>query len=105
MAQLVQLNKHAKDFERLNTELIFVFREEREGVAGLKKIKDKHNPPYRLALDFDKKSSQAYSPKAMTFNNYVVDSSGIVRGVVAGTLTDRAKADELLRILNEIESQ
>jgi peroxiredoxin len=105
MRQLVQLQKHADDFKNLNAELIFVYREEKEGVDGLKKIKDKVNPTYRLALDFEKKSSGAYSPEKMTFNNYVVDSKGTVRGIVDGTLRDRATAEELTKIFKEIESQ
>ena len=103
MKQLVELQKHADEFKNLNTELVFVFREEAEGVAGLKKIKDKHNPSYRLALDFQKKSSEVYSPKPGTYYNYVVDAKGTVRGIIDGTLMDRAKSDELLKILREIE--
>lgn len=102
MRQLVELQKHAEDFKRLNTEMLFVFREESEGVEGLKKIKDKHKTTYRLSLDFDKKSSKAYSPKNRTFDNYVVDSKGIIRGIIDGTLRDRATAEELMKVLGEI---
>ena len=38
MQQLVELQKHAEAFKRLNAELVFVFREESLGVSGLKKI-------------------------------------------------------------------
>jgi len=105
MKQLVQLQKNADDFKKLNAELIFVFREERLGVEGLEKIKDKVKPTYRLALDFDKKSSSAYSPKKKTFDNYVIDSDGTVRQIIDGTLTVRATAEELIKILEEIESE
>ena len=104
MKQLVQLQEHAEEFKELNAELIFVYREETEGVDGLKKIKDKANPSFRLALDFEKKSSGAYSPKKRTFNNYVIDSKGTVRGIIDGTLRNRATAEELKKILKEIES-
>ena len=56
------------------------------------------------ADDF-KKSSGAYSPEKMTFNNYVIDSKGTVRGIVDGTLRDRATAEELTKIFKEIESE
>lgn len=105
MRQLVQLQKHADQFKALNAELIFVYREESEGVDGLQKIKKKVNPTYRLSLDFEKKNSAAYSPKKMTFNNYVIDSAGNLRGIVDGTLRDRATAEELTKILKEIESK
>jgi peroxiredoxin len=103
MRQLVELKKDADQFKALNAELLFVFREESEGVEGLKKIREKHDPPYRLMLDFEKKSSRAYSPGKMTFDNYVIDSSGKVRGIVDGNLRERATAEELLKLLKEIE--
>jgi len=105
MKQLVELQSHAGKFKQLGAEVVFVYREEREGLEGLQKIKEKFDPPYRLALDFEKKSSRAYSPEAKTFDNYVIDSSGTVRGVVGGTVTSRAKAEQLLKILNEINHQ
>ena len=105
MAQLVELKGHASSFRELNAELVFVFREESEGVEGLKKIKEKHDPPYRLVLDLDKKSSKAYSPQRMTFDNYVIDAKGKVRGIVDGTLRDRATADELLKFLKQIQEE
>ncbi len=105
MRQLVELTKYADQFKALNAELLFVFREESEGVEGLKKIKEKHDPPYRLMLDFEKKSSGAYSPKKMTFDNYVIDSSGKLRGIVDGNLRERATAEELLKLLKQIEQE
>jgi len=105
MRQLVQLQKNADDFKKLNAELIFVYREEKEGVDGLKKIKDKIKPTYRLTLDFEKKSSAAYSSKKGTFDNYVIDSDGVVRGIIDGKLMVRATASELIKILEEIESE
>ncbi|MGI9474755.1 MAG: peroxiredoxin family protein [Rubripirellula sp.] len=104
MRQLVQLKSHAEEFKANNATLIFVFREESEGVDGLKKIKEKHDPPFVLALDLDKKSSKDYSPKRMTFDNYVIDSKGKIRGVIDGSLRDRAKSDELLKVLKEIQA-
>ena len=105
MRQLVELQGHAEDFKSLNAELIFVFREEADGVDGLKKIKDKHETTFTLALDADKKSSKAYSPEKMTFDNFVIDTSGVVRGIVDGTLRDRATADELTKVLRQIQSK
>jgi alkyl hydroperoxide reductase subunit AhpC len=107
MRQLVQLQERAEDFKKMNTELVFVFREESDGVDGLKKIAEKVRPANRktflLGLDPDKKSSAVYSSKKRTFDNYVIDSKGIVRGKVDGSLKDRATADELLKIIGEIE--
>lgn len=103
MRQLVELKEHALEFKNLNAELVFVYREESEGVDGLKKIKDKHDPPFRLALDYEKKSSKAYSPESMTFDNYVVDSKQVVQGIVSGTLRERAKPQELIEMLKGLQ--
>ncbi len=80
-----------------------MFREEAKGVEGLKLINDKHETGFTLAVDPEKTSTKVYSSGKMEFDNYVIDSRGIVRGVVDGTLRDRATAAELTRILNEIE--
>lgn len=105
MAQLVQLQKQADDFKKMNAELIFVFREEQEGVDGLKKIKDKYKTDFTLTLDLNKKSTKAYSSANRTFDNYVIDKTGIVRGKIDGTLRERATAKQLLKILKDIDSE
>ena len=105
MRQLVQLQQRADEFKKLNAEMLFVFREEQEGVDGLKKIKARTKTDFTLAIDFDKKSSKAYSTRRMTFDNYVIDSDGVVRAEIDGTLRDRATADELIKVLTEIESK
>jgi peroxiredoxin len=103
MRQLVQLQKQADEFKALNTEIIFVFREEKSGVDGLKKIKDKTGSDFTLTLDLDKQSTNVYSTKKMTFDNFVIDRKGIVRAIIDGTLTDRATADALLKVLRKLE--
>jgi peroxiredoxin len=103
LRQLVQLQKRADDFKALNTELLFVFREESKGIDGLKITKDKSNTSYILAIDPDKQSTKAYSSGNMEFDNYVIDSKGVVRGVIDGTKTDRATADQLISVLKEVE--
>ncbi|MGI9440929.1 MAG: peroxiredoxin family protein [Rubripirellula sp.] len=103
MQQLVELQKHAETFQRLNAELVFVFREESLGVNGLKKIKAKHRTTYTLALDNQKKTSASYSPKAMTFDNYVINSDGVVVKIISGSLRKRADADVLIDALRIVQ--
>ena len=105
MKQLVELQKHAEDFKTLNTEVVVVFREESEGVEGLKKIKGKTKSTFTLAVDKDKKSTAAYSSKKMTFDNFVVAKSGEIKALLDGTLRTRATANELLKVLKEIEGK
>lgn len=105
MKQLVQLQEHADKFKALNTELVFVFREEAEGVKGLKKIRDRTKTTYTLAVDHEKKSTAGYSSKRRTFDNYVVAKNGDVKAVIDGTLRTRATAEQLLKALKEIEGK
>ena len=105
MRQLGQLQKHVEDFKKLNAELIFVFREERSGVEGLKKIQKKNKAKYTLALDLNKESSAAYSPRRMTFDNFVIGADGTIAEVIDGTLKDRATADEIIKVLKILEAK
>ena len=105
MKQLVQLQQHADEFKALNTELVFVFREEKEGSDGLKRIRDRTKTKFTLAVDLNKSSSRAYSPKKMTFDNFVIDRTGHVRAIIPGTLRERATAEVLLKNLKEIEGR
>lgn len=104
MQQLVELQKHSETFTELNAELVFVFREESLGVNGLKRIGSKLATTYKLALDNQKKSSAVYSPKPMTFDNYVIDSDGVVRSIIAGSLLKRAGADAMIDALKSVQS-
>lgn len=99
------MQTQADAFKALNTELIFIFREEKEGPDGLKKIKDRSKTSYTLAVDLNKASTRVYSTKKMTFDNFVINKNGKVHAVIPGTLKDRATADLLLKHLGEIEKK
>lgn len=105
MAQLVQLQKHASKFEELNAEVIVVFREEQSGTDGLQKIKAGTKTEFTLGLDLNKKSSAAYSAEKSAFDNYVIDTKGIVRSKLDGTKLRRATAEKLIEALKAIPSE
>lgn len=105
MKQLGELQGHAKAFEALDAELIFVFREEREGVEGLKKIQKRFPTKYTLTLDFDKKSSEAYSSQRGTFDNYVIGKDGKIAEVIDGTLRTRATSKQLIEVLEKLQAK
>ena len=109
MRQLVELQKQADEFKKLNVELVFVFREEGEGVNGLKKIQKKvaeaNRKHFIVTIDPKKKSSAAYSPGRRTFDNYVIDAKGIIRAEIDGTLRDRATSEQLIKALKKIEAE
>ena len=105
MAQLVKLQERAEELEAADTEVIVVFREERDGVEGLRKSQARAKSTFRLALDLGKKTTAAYSPRKGQFANYVIGRDGIVRGLVDGDLRKRATADQLITLLKEINSE
>ena len=60
MKQLVELNKQAEKFAETGVEIIAVFREEKEGVAGLEKIRKKTKTKATLCLDTPVDQTAAY---------------------------------------------
>ena len=96
MNQLVELGKHAEDFTKANTDVIAVFREEKEGEKGLEKIKKNTKTPYILALDNGNKKTGRYSPGKKEFSGYVINKEGEITKVFEGNLRNRAKSAELL---------
>ncbi len=100
MRQLGELKNHTEQFSAQGTEVIAVFREEKEGVAGLQKIQDRMEVDFTLCLDTGTKKTSRYSPGKMEFTSYVVDSGGVIRGVITGDLRNRANAKQLLEVLD-----
>lgn len=99
MRQLVELTKHAEKFAEMKVEVIAVFREEKEGVAGLEKIKAKTKTPFTLCLDTGAQQTAAFSSERMEFDSYVIDSSGKLAGKIDGNLRRRALSKQLFAML------
>lgn len=104
MGQLVQLQKHARDIDQLNADVYVIFREEREGIDGLRKIRERTDTTFTLLTDLDGKNSAAYSPKPRTFDNYVISREGKIVALVPGTLKTRASAEQILKHLRQLQS-
>ena len=99
MRQLVQLNESAERFEEMGVEVIAVFREEKMGVAGLEKIKNRTETPFTLCVDLGAENTPRYSSGRKEFDNYVIDSTGNIVAMIDGTLRDRATSEELIEVL------
>lgn len=103
MRQLVQLNQKAADFKKLNTEVVFVFREERDEVDGLKKIREKRRTKFFLLTDLASQKTAAYSGKRGQYATYILDKKGMVKEILDGTKPKRPGAEPILTILKEME--
>ena len=95
MKQLGELQKNgAQQFKELGVEVVAVFREEREGIAGLKKIKNRTKVNFTLALDTPANATKAYSNGRKEFDNYLVDGTGVIRGVICLLYTSPSPRDQ-----------
>ena len=103
MRQLGELKKNgAQQFKEMGVEVVAVFREEREGLAGLKKIKDRTKVDFTLALDTPANATKAYSTGRKEFDNYLVDGTGVIRGVIDGSLKTRAQSEQLVKMIKSL---
>ena len=105
MRQLVELKKNANKFSEMGVEVVAIFREEAKGVEGLKKIRDRIDAGFTLGLDLNAERTADYSPGKMVFTNYVIDSTGVIRGVIEGDLRTRANSEQLLGVLAKIADE
>ena len=96
MNQLVELGKNANAFTEAGAEVIAVFREEKEEVAGLQKIVNKTKTTFTLALNNGKKQPPRYSAGRREFTGYVNNPKGVITKVFEGDLRNRAKSAELI---------
>ncbi|MGJ8676293.1 MAG: hypothetical protein ACSHX0_02120 [Akkermansiaceae bacterium] len=89
----MQLQKLSPEFTQLNTEILSVFREEKEGVEGAKKafMKTKFSP---ILLDSPAEKTARYSQN--DFATYFIDQKGIVKAVLSGTKKNRPTGEIIL---------
>ena len=85
-AATARFAKHRETFKKLTAKLVSVFREKSVGVSGSSRKQAKHGTTYTLALDNQKKSSSVYSHKSMEVDNHFIDSEGVGKLSVAGSL-------------------
>ena len=76
-----------------------MFREERQGEAGLAKIKEQTGTEFTLALDNGNKQTSRYSAGRREFHGYVINPKGVITKVFQGDKKNRAKAAEFLQAI------
>ena len=98
----MQLQKSADEFKALNVEILSVHREEKEGVAGLKKTAKKTQASYHLSSDLGNMSTGAWSKGG--FHSYLVHKDGTLVAELKGKKFDRPTAEEILAKAKEVLS-
>jgi len=104
LKQLLELRRNAEKLKAANVRVVVVFREEAKGIDGLKIIKARAKVDFTFAIDNDKLQTAAYSPGAKEYSTYIIDKSGLVKGIVKGDTKNRAKTQRILDTINGKES-
>ncbi|MBD3674700.1 MAG: redoxin domain-containing protein [Planctomycetaceae bacterium] len=99
MGQLKDLSKHYDDITKAGGEVIVVFREERDGVKGLKKSQQAASSEFPLLLDLGAKATPEYSTTG--FTTYIIGKDGTVETILSGKKTNRPKAEAIIAALND----
>ena len=100
MRQLVQLQERYDDFKQLDTELVSISREEKLGVEGLGRIRERQGVKFVLLTDYQNKQTPSYSQGA--FLTYIIDKQGIIRAVLPGTTHDRPPGQVILETARRV---
>ncbi|PHR95218.1 MAG: hypothetical protein COA78_30650 [Blastopirellula sp.] len=99
MGQVADLSKNYDAIKKQDAEVLIVFREEREGAAGLKKSTRASKGKFPLLLDLKNKTTAAYSTTGYT--TYIIGKDGNVKKILAGTKPKRPKTEAILKALGK----
>ncbi|MBI1346168.1 redoxin domain-containing protein [bacterium] len=101
MGHMQALQKQLAEFESAGAQVVAVFRENTEGVAGLKKVQMASKAEFLLLDDPKGEHTKPYSPEG--YDAYVVDQAGKIRVVIDGTKTGRPAPEKLLQAVKELQ--
>lgn len=101
MGHARQLQQRRKEFQELGADIVAVYRENREGAAGLKKVAEASGAEFTLLNDPRAANSSRYSQEG--FDAYVIDKEGVIRAAVQGTKPKRPEIDTLLAEVKKLQ--
>jgi len=87
-------------FKKLDAEVLAVFREERDGAAGLAKVRSKTKAAFPLLLDLNKVATGEYSDSG--FHTYLINKQGKIEMVLTGKITNRPSGEEIFKAAQEV---
>jgi peroxiredoxin len=90
-------------FEALNTEILCILREEKEGIKGAAKMAKKTGAEFPILLDLGSVNTAGYSVSG--FHTYLIDKDGVIRKDLAGTKAERPTSAPILKELKIIEKK
>lgn len=99
MGQLKDLSKHYDDIAKAGGEVVVIFREERDGVAGLKKSQQTGSAEFPLLLDLGAKNTPDYSTTG--FTTYIIDKKGKIETILDGVKKNRPNSEAIIEALKK----
>ncbi len=96
------MGESAEQLKEAGVEVIAVFREEREGVEGLEKIREETETTFTLGVDNRATNTRAYGTR--TLGTYVIDSSGVVQKYFPGNVRKRVGQEDLLEAVEALNN-
>ena len=94
--------------EIYDANVVVVFREETDGLAGLAKTvertgSDFTHPRFTLALNEFPEQTKMYSPGKTAHDCYIIDPQGTIQSVLTGLRYARVTASEFATALHELQ--
>lgn len=102
MRQLVQLQELSDAFKQLDAEIVSISREEKLGVEGLGRIRQRQGVEFELLIDYRNEQTPAYSQGA--FLTYIIDKKGGIRAILPGTTYERPSGQAILETAKRVLS-
>ena len=96
----MQLQGDYAKFKALETEIVCVLREEKDGVEGAARMAEKTGAEFPILLDLGNKKTAGYS--ADGFHTYVIDKKGVIRKDLSGVKVKRPTSETILKELTAV---
>ena len=87
-----------------SAEVICVLREEKSGVEGVAKVREKTGAAFPILLDLDRQKTPRYS-EGTAFHTYIVGKDGRIAAVLKGEKGKRPTGEEILAALGQLEKR
>ena len=95
----MKLQKNKAEFDKMNIQMLCVFREERKGISGTN-VASKRSKFSPILLDTPATKTAAYSQKE--YATYLIDKEGIIKAKISGTKYSRPGDSTILDKTKEI---
>lgn len=97
---MVQLHQSQQDFDKLNTQILIVFREDKKLVECLKIAANKAKSTFPILNDLGAKETTKYSTDG--FHTYLIDTAGTIKAISKGKKYTRPMSEVLISEIKKL---